>query len=272
MYVSSGQQHGMQDEPRAARRCVFCGGRPLTREHVIPQWLTEVLPDQLPWRAQNRRIVVPGEIPSSQGLPYREVREPFNAVTVKAVCAGCNSGWMNDLETAARPTLSALIRGEVRILDAVDIEVIASWAVKTSLMVQLTAAETAAKMPAVYASFFRDRKPPPNAAVWAAGVHAEDWGLRAEAMSILIGERGDGQTVDDPPNTVAVSLGLGSLWLHSIITERPSVSYPAHHEILPDVVLPFWPNATRNSWPPRLYLDNQTAWFLAHSLVDWLDQ
>ena len=29
-----------------ARRCVFCGSTGVTREHVIPRWLSNVLPEQ----------------------------------------------------------------------------------------------------------------------------------------------------------------------------------------------------------------------------------
>src|SRR5258708_14335434 len=96
-----------------ARRCVFCGGAPLTREHVIPRWLTDVLPEQARFRGQDQQVVLlpPKAARSRILLPHRERREPFNSMTVKSVCKSCNSGWMNEIEGRARPYLNRLIQG-----------------------------------------------------------------------------------------------------------------------------------------------------------------
>jgi hypothetical protein len=142
-----------------ARSCVFCGGRPLTREHVMPRWLTSVLPEQAAFRGQDQQIVLPpeGGKPSPLILPHREMREPFNALTVKAVCTSCNSGWMNGMEDTARPVLSPLIQGESRELEADDVLALASWTVKTALMAQLTGVEGIAAMASIYHGFYLDR-------------------------------------------------------------------------------------------------------------------
>jgi hypothetical protein len=86
-----------------ARSCVFCGGTPLTREHVFPRWLARVLPAQDRWRGQDL-AVVGGESITSSDLPVttRRMGEPFPDSTVARVCARCNNGWMNDLEEASR--------------------------------------------------------------------------------------------------------------------------------------------------------------------------
>jgi hypothetical protein len=70
-----------------ARRCVFCGHGPLTREHVIPRWLTEVLHEQERFRGHDQQVILspPKAARSRLLLPHHEMRESFNAMTVKAV-------------------------------------------------------------------------------------------------------------------------------------------------------------------------------------------
>jgi hypothetical protein len=191
------------------RRCVFCGGGPLTHEHVIPRWLTDDLPEQVAWRGQDQMIVMtpPRGDRSRLHLPHREAPEAFNALTAKVVCKTCNNGWMNDaIEGTARPTLAALVRGEHRALEPADVHAVAAWAVKTSLIAQLTGTATAAALDRVYHDFYRERRPPVNAVVWAAAVAGDDWKLRCEVLSVLYAEDGDGLTIDDPPNTTALKL------------------------------------------------------------------
>jgi hypothetical protein len=87
-----------------ARRCVFCGSPNPTREHVLPDWLTEIGLDMEPSThhagALNR-------------LP-REWSAPPYATTVRMVCGDCNSGWLSHLEAEAKPIIAPLIRGEGR--------------------------------------------------------------------------------------------------------------------------------------------------------------
>lgn len=257
-----------------ARRCVFCNGGPLTREHVIPRWLTNALPEQAPFRGQDQQVVLqpPGGVRSRLVLPHREVREPFNSLTVKAVCTNCNSGWMNGIEEAARPVLSCLIRGEPQALDAVVTQAIATWTVKTALIAQLTGVEGIAALGQVYRTFFADRTPPPNSVVWAAATGAEDWGLRSEIVTGLIAtaDGSDSISPNDPVNTISATLGLGLLLLHTVLTSRSSVSYPPLDKIHSGAVIRLWPDPSSITLPPSLWLVNQTAWGVSRSLAYWL--
>jgi hypothetical protein len=70
-----------------AGRCVFCGHGPLTREHVIARWLTEVLHERERFRGHDQQVILPRPRAARSRLlwPHHEMREPFNAMTVKAV-------------------------------------------------------------------------------------------------------------------------------------------------------------------------------------------
>ncbi len=76
---------------------------------------------------------------------------------------------MSDIEAEARPFLSALIRGMLALsLAAEAATAVATWAVKTSLMAQLTGSEPVA-LEQAYQDFYATRWPTPECMVWAGG-------------------------------------------------------------------------------------------------------
>jgi len=117
-----------------ARQCVFCGSTSdLTREHVLPDWLTEIGLDPEP------SIHHAGPL---NRLPRQWSAKSFKT-TVKMVCATCNNGWLSQLEGAAKPVIAPLIRGEPRRLPVEDQALIATWTCKTSLMSLLVSSDQA---------------------------------------------------------------------------------------------------------------------------------
>jgi hypothetical protein len=259
-----------------ARRCIFCGGTPVTREHVVPRWLTAVLPEQARFRGQDQQFVLqpPGGPRSGLVLPHREMREPFNAMTVKAVCSKCNGGWMSRLEEVARPVLAPLIRGESQQFEIGNVETIATWTVKTALMAQLTGVEYSAGLGPVYRTLYNERKPPHNSVVWVAATGAEDWGLRFEIVGALIAMEEESNSIepDDPVNTISVTIGLGNLLLHTVLTVRNKVSYPPLDEIHSGAIKRLWPDPTAMTLPPPHWLINEAAWMLSRSFAFWYSQ
>lgn len=252
--------------PRMARSCVFCGGSGLTREHVIPRWLSNVLPEQARYRGQDQATVLLRPEHTVDGPHHREMVETFNAMTVKAVCGPCNNGFMNDLEAEARPLLSAMIRGSLALpLAAEATTVIAAWAVKTSLMAQLTGSEPAV-FPQVYREFYDTGRPTSECMVWAAAVDDEDWALRAECRGMLYALDGQSANLDDPPNILSVTIGLGALLLHTIIDPVLAnstwnlLTYTFH-----GALVPLWPDPHPTTWPPRV-LDPVEAWAICQSM------
>ena len=101
---------------------MFCGGTPVTREHLWPDWLRREAQIREPYK---RRIEQ-----DTDGVETRDntfMEPPFNRV-VKAVCALCNNGWMSDIEARAKPSLLDLVYGKGRRLDCDDQRRLADWA------------------------------------------------------------------------------------------------------------------------------------------------
>jgi len=109
------------------RVCAFCGteGRPLTLEHVYPDWLSGYF---------KHGLMGINEVGADgKGRVWSEAIFQHKA---KVVCANCNNGWMSTLETAAKPFLEGLIfTTNPKLLDAAAQQTLAFWAQKTVLMV-----------------------------------------------------------------------------------------------------------------------------------------
>ena len=90
---------------RGVTQCLFCGEPGATREHVLSlAWLSQLMPSAGPYKFDRTT--------EEQGVIKRqryEKRKP--EVVRRAVCATCNSGWMNRLDQSAQPMLTAMIKG-----------------------------------------------------------------------------------------------------------------------------------------------------------------
>jgi hypothetical protein len=117
------------DGDMITRRCVFCGqpGK-LTNEDAWPRWLiTHCFP---------KGSQVKQRWGSDQGLVGFTSRK--QNVTVRRVCADCNNGWMSDLEVAVQPLLLPWIDGQRTRMLYDEQQVMATWAIKTAMMLQYT--------------------------------------------------------------------------------------------------------------------------------------
>jgi hypothetical protein len=111
-----------------ARSCVFCGGAPVTKEHVWPDWMRrrENIREA---RAHRQMFEHHGQVKEDRGWEG----QPFQ-MTVRAVCRECNNGWMYDLEGKAEALLSPMLDGRGRELHRGGQRQLAAWALKTALM------------------------------------------------------------------------------------------------------------------------------------------
>lgn len=114
------------DRPRV---CIFCGGGPLSNEHLFPEWASLWLKDDprgLPKRPRGAMGVMSGA-----GRPGRDAqRRTWEArvldIVKTKVCEPCNNGWMS--ESAASVYLKPMMRGQGVVLDGAAQGTISTWA------------------------------------------------------------------------------------------------------------------------------------------------
>jgi hypothetical protein len=127
-----------------ARKCVFCGGEPVTLEHVWPAWARALYGNASSFDYELTR----------RGEPTRKWAAVGMDVEVKATCEGCNSGWMAALEGRSKDVLTPMADGRYRILHANDQKLLALWALKTALMFKCVDRSSEGFNPAHYESLY----------------------------------------------------------------------------------------------------------------------
>jgi hypothetical protein len=120
-----------RNNPQLQNRCFFCGGAPLTEEHILPAWL-----DRMVGVHEGDVHRIRQKMPLGEEFISREkyLDIPFLRVRVKMVCARCNNEWMSRLETLMQPTLMALIFNQKTRLNGRDAGNLSRWAIKTCMM------------------------------------------------------------------------------------------------------------------------------------------
>lgn len=149
--------------------CVFCGRGPLTNEHVWPQWIRKGL---FPHLHTSRNVVTTDQdVDRDYPAPAFDTKVGDVCGTTKRTSGDrCNNGWMSRLETSVKDVLGPMIRGETQVLSP-DIQVrIASWALKTAMMFDLTHPENEIIPRSHFVEFYSKQNPPGSCVMWLARV------------------------------------------------------------------------------------------------------
>lgn len=237
------------------RSCVFCGNRATTKEHALPRWL-------------GRPLAIEGLVthrylePPDGAEPTRtwQAREP--AVTVREVCGPCNHGWMEALEATVRPFLGPMIEGEPAVLSAEDCGSLATWLLKTVLMLQLAEpAERRIVRKELYPALYEKRMPNERLQAWVA---RNDFpaGVAAGTRAVEI-QRGAGA----PEQTWAHALVLGHVTLVLIDlgigrARLVEVAPPLAHALGP-----LWPQPIGGRFPPPMQLGREQQRLILHLIA-----
>lgn len=113
------------------RSCAFCGGRPVTAEHVFPRWIVPLV--SAVRQARSATLV------TTHDEHHHHIWN-VNSIDMKArkVCRACNSGWMSSLEVSARPILTPLISSLAPVsFSKWEAAVLARWVGKMALTASL---------------------------------------------------------------------------------------------------------------------------------------
>lgn len=148
---------------------MFCGGSPLTAEHVIPQWISRRHAVYDPsWVRHRPHVLQRTEVEGHDLVSRPEIRKqavPPAEMKVRAVCGPCNNGWLSSLEDRAAAPLGLLIDGAGRSIKAADVLHVAAWAAKTAMMFELNDPQWAAFTSDQRADLFATKTPPRNSTI-----------------------------------------------------------------------------------------------------------
>lgn len=238
------------DMPRV---CVFCGGSPTTREHVWPNWI-------------RRRAAIRESLPHVQVFQRHEREEerrtwsdePYK-LTTRAVCAGCNNGWMAQLEEKAQSLLGGMLEGRGRELHRDGQRTLAAWALKTAMMFDQASPQDARAIPVEHYRWLMDHGEPPEGVwIWIASYDANMPGT----SKVLAAEvTAPGQ--DDPSerNVVVRTFSVGPVAFQVLGTTSPALWKMAVAWPEPNVHQ-LWPEQGSFTWMPvPAFNDSGLAFF-----------
>ncbi len=145
------------------RRCIFCGGKPVTNEHIFGLWLSSLFPPP-----PGKKMYVDTNV-FVKGQPIKQPRRYPKSIDlqVKQVCRSCNIGWMSKLEEDTIGIISAIHTNAKRSITSEEQQLLASWATKTAVMVQYVNTNPIVPEPR-RKWLFKNHTPPPDTLVWIA--------------------------------------------------------------------------------------------------------
>lgn len=228
-----------------ARSCVFCGGDgALTREHVLPTWIHDVLE-------------IAGPMKHFVGQQQKREAKKLD-VTLRAVCSSCNTGWLSTLEGRTRSVLGPAMKGAPVSLSPADQALAAAWAVKTSLLLELAQRHERGRgfAPASHFQYLNDHhSAPPDSMVWVGGVDAQGKDIAFSRAVVVAGDH------DVEAGYLAV-VAVGYLVLVAFgwaadmpeLGPVPTPTVPAH---LQPALLQIWPSGPSPiAVPPNVVFAN----------------
>jgi hypothetical protein len=226
------------------RTCIFCGESPVTAEHVWPQWARRHLVLNEPQRHE-RTVQAAGEPQSRHvfSLP------PFE-VTVRAVCAACNSGWMSRLEQRAKPLLTELLAGRELQLSRTEQQLLATWGLKTVFMLDASFRRPTGVTRAQRRYLARTGAPPQrDISVWLAPYVGTQPGQFHET-GMALSRPGEGVTGDAVPNVWIATLTFGPIVFHVAGSADPQALLVHGIEYGDLRLLRIWPYRRPFPWRP----------------------
>jgi hypothetical protein len=235
----------------SARRCIFCGAKADSYEHVFPDWINRVIVnDELD---AEFFAVADGKIENARAYLANKAA----SLRAKIVCDACNKGWMSDLESVICPLLTPLILGKETTLDHPQQLLTAQWAVKTA-MVGETIVYREAKFSQEDRDLVRKQGHPPLRAHVSIAAYSLEQPVATRYTRGLGGVNRNGAPfMDLYVHTIQIA--------HLIVSVRGTTTLPASdNRSLESIAepryyeIPIFPPVETCRWPPRFVMDEQT--------------
>lgn len=247
------------------RGCAFCSGRPLTREHVWPDWVRRLVADApaMPYR---RRMEF-----ESRTLEEREfLLRPF-ALTVKAVCGVCNNGWMSRLEEAAKPLLMPGLHGRGKRLSPGGQQVLATWAFKSALVFGLTHRWPRGVPDEHYDHLLQHGRPPEQCVIWMGAYNGPEPAF-VQLAGMAISRPGERVTSQSRPNVYVFTLTMGPILLQVFASADAEAFDVTNAHYRDPRLRAIWPTSETFDWTPDGGLVAGELQRYADAIYDELDR
>jgi hypothetical protein len=135
--------HKKKKQKQFQRMCIFCGGKGLSEQHVLPAWLLRTFPENIEGYTQ-----MPTTISLRDGNIYIDSTKwkyqqgALGNARLKIVCKKCNNEWMSAIEAHAKEYMMQLINHtSIRITDDIKTK-LSAWVMLMTIMYEYTQLST----------------------------------------------------------------------------------------------------------------------------------
>jgi hypothetical protein len=237
--------------PKAQRRCIFCRGTGLTKEHVWADWLKGYIPKDMTDYSSLSATV--HETHAEFG--HKKHGGDLRSRTLRDVCKSCNNGWMSQLQQRAKPYLLPLVFGDVTAFDARAQEILSAWVAMFVMVAEHFDRYKVVSSQKERSFLWKRQKAPANWKIWIGDFEKKNWkGHLARFCVPISSKKHRIKRMDNGlprPNTQAVTFVVGRLYVHvaSPVTD-------IFEKYRPDLLVQIWP-VRRNivAWPPTTMTD-----------------
>jgi hypothetical protein len=202
---------------KPAGKCVFCDRQGnLTHGHIWPEWIGESIEFETTSHFQitgNLEVFTPTRIPprverrSKQG--HGTARKPRNT------CGDCNSGWMSQIESSAKPFALPIMQGKTPLLDTIGQFFVASLLCLIAMRNEFGAFPYMIAVPQSDRDWLRTHRYPPwHWKIWVArydGPKDQHW---AYHLPMHLDSSRTSETGPDKVNTQTTTMVIGQICAH----------------------------------------------------------
>jgi hypothetical protein len=254
------------------RKCIFCGGTPLTKEHVWPKWLRpHIVRDQ----KNHHSLVTLAYEGHSEESRRMWGGDPRNR-GVRTVCGSCNGGWMSRLQELAKPLVLPLVTGKTIELSTQDQRTLAFWCAMCVMTAEFLNQDRTAISPLDRTLLMKDQLLVHNWKIWLGHYERKEWvGQWVHNMMPISSKERVHPTDDGMPraNTQTTTLVFGRLYVHVFSCEYPDVVSKIELGERGNLVLAqIWPIIQTFIVWPREAMTDRDADNLAGAICAMLDQ
>ena len=114
------------------RLCIFCDGKPVTKEHIWSEWTRDLIGRP---SARSHLNIVSKNLDRSI-IAARRTNGGLDTAKIKVVCGSCNNGWMSRLDTGVKNEASALITGDSAHIERNQQQLLARWLIMKMMVTE----------------------------------------------------------------------------------------------------------------------------------------
>ena len=247
------------------KRCIFCTGFGLSKEHIWSKWTYALVPNKPTDTHDRGHFVTSGSDPRTfEKRDVKSYQGNVNTIRLRVVCKTCNNGWMSRLDKAVKPILSPLILCEPIQLDERSQALLSTWIAMKGMVAEHARPEDAASVQEERSLLMDKLLAPPNWQIWIARQTGILWRISYQRRASTLGnldEEGIAQSPDGTlaKNTHSLTLGIGKLFINVVSTRVPELKFSFRDTTLGRKMHRIHSYDRDIQWPPAEVLNGAQA-------------